>query len=76
MKNKKRIIVDILNPKDSNISRKFVFRYIFDSEGVARINGRLLFYKYAIPSGLADVKRMQKPLQVDYFSCSLEHSYL
>ena len=59
MKNIKHITVVVINPKDLNIYRKFAFRFLFDSFGVVRMYERLLFYKYAIPSGLTFATRVQ-----------------
>jgi hypothetical protein len=54
---KKHIMVGVMNPKDSNVYRKSICRITCDSEGVERGLRTFLFYKHAIPKGLASQKR-------------------
>ena len=42
----------MMNPKDSNVYRKATGWLIYDSDGVARGDEHLIFYKYAILFGI------------------------
>jgi hypothetical protein len=42
----------MLTLKESNVYRKLMFRFLYDSFGVERGNGCRNFYKHAIPLGL------------------------
>jgi hypothetical protein len=43
----------MMNPTDSNIYRQLILRSTCDSKGVEHGYKHLIFYKYAIPLGLA-----------------------
>jgi hypothetical protein len=50
-------MVEVMNPKDSNVYRNSIYRTTYDSEGVERGLRTFPFYKHVIPSGLASRKR-------------------
>ena len=53
IRNKKHRKVSMLTPKESNVYSKLRSRTPYDSFGVERIFGRIIFYKHAIPLGLS-----------------------